>query len=116
MLAPGRLFLLHVLLGGHHGVLQKVPAQSLGFKAVSLAHPDQSVKTRLAGKVMLSLNIHLRKAYPFFALRAADPLSTTPRSHTPDWPFPSFPSADNGSLSFTGPTQPMLRRFPQDSL
>jgi hypothetical protein len=115
LLTPGRLIVLHVLLGDHHGTPPKVPAQTLGFKVVSLAHPDQYVKTRLAGKVMLSLNIRLGEANPFPALRATDSLPTAPGLHTPDWPFPGFPSADYGSLSNSGPTQPLLRRLTQSS-
>jgi hypothetical protein len=101
LLTPSRLIVLHVLFGDHHGALPKVPAQTLGFKVVSLAHPDQNVKTRLAGKMMLSLNIPFGEANPFSALRSADSLSTAPGLHSPDWPFPSFPSADYGSLSNT---------------
>jgi hypothetical protein len=57
LIAPGRLILSHDLLGDLHGVLEEVPAQSVGFKAIRLAHPGQAVKTRLASEVVLSLDI-----------------------------------------------------------
>jgi hypothetical protein len=116
LFAPGRLILSHVLLGDIHGVLKKVPAQSLGFKAISLAHPGQGVKTRLASKVMLSLDIQLRKSDPFLALWAADPLPTKSGSQAPDRPLASLPSANNGSLGLPGPPHPMPRGFPQERL
>jgi hypothetical protein len=99
LLTPGRRIVFDVLISDHHGALPKIPAQTLGFKVVSLAHPAQNVKTRLAGKTKLSLNVPFGEPDPFFALRSTDSLAATPGLHAPDWSFPSLPSANQGSLS-----------------
>jgi hypothetical protein len=101
LLTPSRLIVLDVLRSDLPGALLKIPAQALSFKAVSLAHPAQNFKTRLAGKTELSLNVPFGKPNPLFALRPADSLSATPGLHAPDGSFPSLPGANKGSFSST---------------